>query len=176
MTTVRASLVVGTLAALGVFGGSLRARVLLDAQEAVAVETRSLQQTGTDLVELAELRSQREVVAAAKRPTNDVIAQVNAVLRDAGIPSARLKALEPEADVTLAGRYRSQTLRFALERLSLPEIGSLLSIWRAAETVWIPRSIELTHATSPDGSSLGYDTRIVIAATYLSDLAPETPR
>jgi len=176
MTTVQRGLVVGTLAAIGVFVGTLRARALLDAQEAVAAEARALQQTCADLLELAELRSQREVVAAAKRPTNDVIAQVNAVLRDAGIPTARLKALEPEADVPLAGRYRSQTLRFALERLSLPEVGSLLSTWRAAETVWIPRSIELTHAASPDGSSLGYDTRIVIAATYLSDLAPETPR
>ena len=176
MTRARGSLAIGTRAAVGVFCVALRARALGDAQDAVAVEARSLQQTGADLAELADLQTQREVVAAAKRPTNDVIAQVNAVLRDAGIPTARLKALEPEADVPLAGRYRSQTLRFALERLSLPEIGSFLAAWRAAETVWTPRAIELTHAAAPDGSSLGYDTRIVIAATYLSDLAPETPR
>ncbi len=164
-------LMVMAVTAVAVFTVTLRARALGDAVEAVEVEARATHQTTKDLRELAMLKTQRAVVAEAKRPTNDVIAQVNAVLRDAGIPTGRLKSLDPEADVPLGGRYRSQTIRLALDRLALGEVASFLSAWRGAETVWTPRSIELTHVAATDGADLGVDVRIVIAATYLAELA-----
>jgi hypothetical protein len=97
------------------------------------------------------------------------------VARDAGIPTERLNGLEPESDVALAGRYRTQTIRLALEKVTLREVGSFLAAWRGAKTVWTPRSIELTQVVEKDGSSGGLDTRVVIAATYLSD-TPQEPR
>jgi len=178
MTRRGITLVAVALVAVGAFTVALRAMALAQAEGDVAAERDALDRTAADLREWASLRDERAVVAETKRPTQDVIAQVNAVLRDAGIPTERLKNLEPEADVALAGRYRTQTLRFSLEHLSLRDVGSFLAAWRAAKTVWTPRSLELTHVNSAadkDGGSLGFDARVVIAATYLSDASP-TPK
>jgi hypothetical protein len=176
MNSRRIVLGCGAALACGLFVVVLRVNALAAAREDAARELQSLGQTTADLREWSDLRTQREVVSAAKRPTQDVIAQVNAVLRDAGIPTERLKGLEPESDVALAGRYRTQTIRLALERVTLREVGSFLAAWRAARTVWTLHSIELTQVVNKDGSSGGLDARIVIAATYLSDSPPEPPR
>lgn len=173
-TARRTGLALAVLCAAGAFVVALRARALAAADVTLVAERAALENTSRDLGELRELAAQREVVADAKRPTTDVIALVNAVLRDAGLPTTRLKALEPEADVPLAGRYRRQALRLAIERLSVPELGAFLAAWRAAASVWTPRSIELAHVASQDGSDLGFDVRIVIAATYLGDAASST--
>jgi hypothetical protein len=166
----------GAALACGLFVVVLRVNALAVARVDVARELQSLEQTASDLREWSGLKTQREVVSAAKRPTQDVIAQVNAVLRDAGVPTERLKGLEPESDVALAGRYRTQSIRLALEKVTLREVGSFLVAWRSARTVWTPRSIELTQVLDKDGSSGGLDVRVVIAATYLSDAPQESPR
>jgi hypothetical protein len=169
VNTHRIVLGFGAALACGLFVLVLRVNALAAAREDAVRELQSLVQTASDLRKWSELKTQREVVSAAKRPTQDVIAQVNAVLRDSGIPTERLKGLEPESDVALAGRYRTQTIRLALERVTLRDVGSFLVAWRGAKTVWTPRSIELTQALDKGGSSNGLDARIVIAATYLSD-------
>ena len=166
----------GAALACGVFVVVLRVNALAAAREDAARELQFLEQTAADLREWSELKAQREIVSAVKRPTQDVIAQVNAVLRDAGIPTERLKGLEPESDVALAGRYRTQTIRLALEKVGLREVGSFLAEWRAARTAWTPRSIELTQVVDKFGASGGLDARLVIAATYLSDAPVESPR
>ena len=176
MISRRSALGLGAALACGLFVVVLRVNALAAAREDVARELQSLEQTASDLREWSELKTQREVVSAAKRPTQDVIAQVNAVLRDAGVPTERLKGLEPESDVALAGRYRTQTIRLALEGVTLREVGSFLAAWRAAKTVWTPRSIELTQVVDKDGASSGLDARLVIAATYLSNAPREPPR
>ncbi len=170
--------VLGLSAALacGAFVVVLRVNALAASREDADRELQVLEQTASELREWSELKTQREVVSAAKRPTQDVIAQVNAVLRDAGVSTARLKGLEPESDVALAGRYRTQTIRLALDKVTLREVGSFLSAWRAAKTVWTPSSIELTQVADKDGASAGLDARLVIASTYLSDAPKETPR
>jgi hypothetical protein len=172
----RIALGFGAALACGLFVVVLRVNALAAAREDATRELLSLGQTAADLREWSDLKTQREVVSAAKRPTQDVIAQANAVLRDAGIPTERLKGLEPESDVALAGRYRTQTIRLALERVTLREVGSFLAEWRGAKTVWTPRSIELTQVLDKDGSSSGLDVRVVISATYLSDTPQEPPR
>lgn len=169
MTARRSSFYVAAALAAGVFVAALRGSALARAHEDSASEEAALEKTTADLREWAALKVEREIVAEKKRPTQDVIAQVNAVLRDAGIPTQRLKNLEPEADVPVAGRYRTQTLRLSLEKLSLHDIGAFLAAWRAAKSVWTPRSIELSQVALPDGSSAGLDVRVLISATYLSD-------
>ena len=174
--TRRAVLAVLVACAVGAFVLALRAKGLAMARDSVARERAALERTDADLRELAALRDEREVVAAQKRPTQDVIAQVNAVLRDAGLPTTRLKDLQPEADQPLSGRYRSQTIRLSLDHLSIEDVGALLAAWRAARTVWTPRAIELTHVAQADGMDGGFDARVVVAATYLSDAPAEAPR
>jgi hypothetical protein len=171
-------LAVALLVSVGAFVVALRARALAQVQDDVAREVVALDRTSADLDELTELRRERAVVAESRRPTQDLIAQVNAALRNAGVATDRMKSLDPEADTPLAGRYRSQTLRVTLERLSLREVGAFLASWRAAKTVWTPRSLELAHVAGSDGKSPSdrYDARVVIAATYLSDTAPESSR
>ena len=176
MTTRRPLLLVALLFAIGAFVVALRGRALASAQGDVSRERAALDRTAADLRELADLKGQREVVAAAKRPTQDVIAQVNAVLRDAGVPTERMQGLEPEADAPLAGRYRTQTIRVSLDRLALREVGAFLAAWRAAKTVWTPRSLELTHVAAADGADQGFAARVLIGATYLSDAPQESSR
>lgn len=171
MTASRQMLTLGAALAAGAFVTALRGSALAHARDQADRELAALDQTAADLREWSDLKSQREIVSGAKRPTQDVIAQVNAVLRDAGVPTDRLKNLEPEADVPVAGRYRTQTIRLSLEKVALRDVGSFLAAWRAAKTVWTPRSIELTQVAAPDGSSTGLNARVVIAATYLSDAA-----
>jgi hypothetical protein len=174
----RASLLTAlSVVSIGVFVVTSRARALAQVQDDVAREVASLDHTATALDELTKLRRERAVVAESRRPAQDVIAQVNAAMRDAGVPTDRMKSLDPEADSPLAGRYRSQTLRLTLEHLSLREVGAFLASWRAAKTVWTPRSLELAHVAITEGKvpSDRYDARVVIAATYLSD-APEPSR
>ena len=176
MSFRRPLLLVALVVAAAAYVVVLRAHALAQASEDLAREAVALERTTADLRELADLQGQREVVAAAKRPTQDVIAQVNAVLRDAGLPATRLKNLEPEADVPLAGRYRTQTIRLSLEKLALRDVGAFLAAWRAAGTVWAPRAIELAHVVAADGADQGFDARIVLAATYLADTAEEHSR
>src|SRR5262245_65398581 len=176
MTRRRLGLALGATLAVAAFVVALRASALTRAREEADREQVALEQTSADLREWAELKVAREVVAAVKRPTQDVIAQVNAVLRDAGVPTERLKNLEPEADVPVGGRYRTQTIRLSLEKVALRDVGSFLAAWRAAKTAWTPRSIELTQVATPDGKeSQGLEARVVLAATYLSAAPQQEP-
>jgi hypothetical protein len=131
--------------------------------------------------EILELRSHQERIALRQRPAQDVIAQVNAALVEAGIPTSHFKglnpesegAVEPSAPGTGAGTaYRKQSLRLMLESISMPELGGFLAQWRNAQRVWIVTRIELNHVRGQAADEDRYDVGILLTALYIAQEAP----
>jgi len=150
---------------------ALRARALAAANSFADAREASLAQVGCETQRLVELRARQDVVAAARRPPQDVIALVNKTLREAGVPTDRFKNLEPESDVPTSGGLRHQTLRLLLEQVSLPQLGQFLAEWRTRQQLWTPTSIELTHRVAGADADDRFDVRVVVAATYVADTA-----
>jgi hypothetical protein len=150
------------------------------ASSRLAVAEMGFDSLRRDAQEIIELRSRQQVVNTAERPTQDVIAQVNAVLSEVGIPTNRVKSLTPESDGAINSAkgtaqtgsiYRKQSLRMTLENLTVQEIGNFLLQWRAAQKIWTAVEIELTHVHSSTKDKTGenrYDASIVLSAVYVS--------
>jgi len=135
-----------------------------------------------DVQEINDLRSRHQVVNAAQRPPQDVIAQVNTVLAEVGIPANRLKSLTPESDSAVnpssasstpgGVQYKRQLLRLTLENLSVQEIGAFLAQWKISQQVWTPIRIELTHVRKQNDNR--YDATILLSAIYVASPPPPT--
>ena len=142
----------------------------------------ALDKTVSTSKEILELRSHHERVALHERPPQDVIAQVNAALAEAGIPNSHFKGLNPESEGAVepstagaAGTgvgYRKQSLRLMLEDISMPELGGFLSQWRKTQQVWIVTRIELNHVRGQAADSDRYDVSILLTALYIAQEAP----
>ena len=124
--------------------------------------------------ELADLSGKQQRVATRERPRQDVLALLNSVMAEAGVPSSSFRSLEVEADVAVrlgtgaeAGRYRRQSLSLLLEKLSPAQLGTFLEIWQGRQGLWIPTRFELTHVSDPRGPQNLYSARILVTATYL---------
>ncbi|MEW6747311.1 MAG: hypothetical protein AB1486_31660 [Planctomycetota bacterium] len=140
----------------------------------------SLAQTRLQAAEVMNLRHREERVSLRERPRQDVIALVNEVLAEAGIPSGRLIGVEPESDVALGDSaggkspYRRQTLALSLERLTLPQVGRFLGVLRERQRMWSVTRIELSREGRPasgqgaasEPSLLGM--RLLLSAVYVS--------
>lgn len=128
--------------------------------------------------EMMELTSTRQQISRGQRPTADVIALVNSVLAEAGIPNRHLKGLTPESDGILptssgisTQALGKQTLRLTLQQLTLPDLGAFLAQWNASGNLWTPTHIELTHrrgGSAPTDQDQ-YDITLRISAIYLAD-------
>lgn len=179
------------LGAGSVLGLTLTVRRLANAAGRLESARQACTAALRDAREILDLRSHQQVIQLRQRPTQDVIAQVNAVLADAGIPANRFRSLTPESESSVsappggssaaaggAPAIKQQSLRLTLENLSLAEIGGFLNQWRMSgsgdEAIWTPTRIELTHtrAAGAASSSTGnYDLALVLTALYLADPA-----
>ena len=124
--------------------------------------------------ELAVLVGKQERVGTRERPRQDVLALLNSVTAEAGVPSSSFRSLDVEADVAVRlagggeiGRYRRQSLSLVLEKLSPAQLGTFLEIWQSRQGLWIPERFELTHVSDPRGPQNLYSARILVTATYL---------
>ena len=111
------------------------------AEEAVRRGTRQYEQTAAEVSEMLALQTRRQRVSLAERPPQDVIAHVNEVLAEAGLPGNHFKRLTAEGDVALprgpgpAGpEYRRQSVRLILQAMTVQELGLFLSEWRPAHS------------------------------------------
>ncbi len=127
-----------------------------------------LERVAHDAGRVLELRASGQTVAEQKRPEQDVIARVNAVLSEAGLGEHHFGGLRPESDSALPGSAcRRQTLRITLRQLGLPELGAFLERWAASQELWTPTRVELLRAqTQADPGR--YDVSILITATYIA--------
>ena len=134
----------------------------------------SLQTASDEGRRVLELRAKQQRVAERKRPEQDVIARVNAVLAEAGIPASRFAGLRPDSDAALPGaevggaEYRRQTVQIMLRQLTVPELGEFLRAWSVSQDLWTPARIELTHSRNR-ASPGSYDVTMAISAVYVSD-------
>jgi hypothetical protein len=174
--TARPVVLAAAAASALLFGLVLRGQALAAARDRADVQLVTLASIEKDLERIAALRSQQDVVATAKRPPQDVIALVNAVLRESGVPTDRFKNLEPESDVPTSGGLRRQTLRLVLEQITVAQLGAFLFEWTARQQLWTPTGIELTHRAAGNDTDDRFDARVVLAATYFSDAHEEPTR
>jgi hypothetical protein len=63
--------------------------------------------------------------------------------------------------------YRRQALAISLGRLTIPQLGEFLAQWNAAQRLWTPTRIELTHVRDTTGPGL-YDAKTLMTAIYLA--------
>jgi hypothetical protein len=126
----------------------------------------------SSVARVLELRSRQQTVAEQKRPDQDVIARINAVLAEAGIPTSSLAGVTPESDTELAGgksSLRCQSVRISLKELTVEQIGDLLAYWTERQPLWIPTRIELVHVKSADEQHAGlYAMNVLLSATYVA--------
>ena len=126
---------------------------------------------------IERLRSLQERVAERKRPEQDVIARINTVLDEAGLPARHFSSVRPESDSAMPGQgtegtggtYRRQTLRVSLQDLTVRELGAFLSHWQSAQPLWTPSRIEINHARANRAETDRYDAVILITATYVAE-------
>ncbi len=128
----------------------------------------SLEGVAHDAGRVLALRASRQTVAEQKRPEQDVIARVNAVLAEAGLGERHFGGLRPESDSAVPGSARRrQTLRITLRQLGLSELGAFLERWAVSQELWTPTRVELSRAqTQADPGR--YDVSMLIAATYIA--------
>lgn len=132
----------------------------------------SVDHTLSDSRELVALRSKRATRSSGEEPAQDTLGRVTAALADCGIPSARLKSLEREADTEIqeagAGpRLRTLSMRITLEPVTVTELASFLSTWQTSQSLWSVTRIELTHSGPADEREGTYAARLVISAVYI---------
>ncbi|MCH8151421.1 MAG: hypothetical protein IH830_03495 [Planctomycetes bacterium] len=168
--TLRPVLVVALLLAaltLPVFGSARRLGGVRTHLQAARV---SLIRTESDAQRILELRAKQQRIAEHKRPQQDVIARVNTVLAESGIPLDRFGGLVPESDSALpgAGTYRRQSVRMTLNGLTIPRLGAFLAQWSDSQHLWTPTRIELARARNHNDPAR-YDVNIVIGATYIGE-------
>ena len=138
--------------------------------------------TTADVQLVHTLRAQRQTAAEQRRPEQDVIAQVNDTLAQAGIPADRFGSLRPESDGAVegdaAGLYRRQALRLTLQRVTLDQVGGFLAQWRDGQPLWTPTRLELTHRAdtrrrrADPGALPAFDLHLVLTAIYVAEESP----
>ena len=170
------------IAAACVFAASLlavtiSAKRFQNAKEGAAAALEAKESVERDAAAILALRQQKARVELRERPKQDVIAQVNAVLADAGIPSDRFQGLEREGDeavgdATSATRTRRQSLRLTLDRISPADLGAFLGKWRAAQPAWTVSRVELLHERKDAADSNRFTVHLLLASTYIPDGFP----
>jgi hypothetical protein len=171
--------------ALALLPVAISARRLVKAERSLDAANTILLQTARECHEMQELRTQSQTVESRQRPAQDVIAQVNAILGDVGIPLRHFNSLTPEAEATAASagiqgnaRLLQQSVRLALQDLSPDQIGAFLVRWQSTQKIWMPTRIELTHVRGGNNAPVGsggeaagnrYDATILFTALYLAD-------
>jgi hypothetical protein len=176
---IRGELLLLLLIAIGLLGAANGVRRLRQERAGTQAANALLAATRTKALEVESLRGLQARVATRQRPAQDVIAQVNAILADAGLGTDAFKALVADTDAPvdgLAGRtgYRHQSLSLSLEDLRPIEVGRFLDELRRRQKVWIPSRLELFHRRTPRLAADGYDVQMLLTATYLSDEMPES--
>ncbi len=156
--------------ASGVFAGVCASRAA-SAHAAVAGASQRLAATTGDAQELVRLRVGTQAVSLGPRPSDDTIAEVRRVLTVAGVPSARLRSVQPTGERALRSgsqevQHREQLVRVTLEPVSLAEVGAFLTNWREASPQWAPSSIELASRSRGNEAEGRYTATITLSALY----------
>jgi hypothetical protein len=117
----------------------------------------SLYTASEQATELVRLRQGRHEFS--ERPAGGLASKVAGAMASAGLATASLQSLSPEAQAAIASQAKlsRQRATLTLANMSLPQVGMFLNAWRTAEPDWIISGIDLTPITSKDTPSIGSD-------------------
>jgi hypothetical protein len=131
--------------------------------------------TVSDAREIVRLRRQSQRAEERRRPEQDLISRVHAVMSEAGLPvQDHFKSLRGESDQTLPGndRYRQQTVTLHLQRVEPRQVGAFLHAWTEAQPVWTISKIELVHERDQNSLDLNiFSAAMTFTAIYIADTA-----
>src|SRR5262245_3941957 len=157
----RPLLMLAVLAGILALPIAISANRLVGARSQLATAQASLVQASGDARRILELRAKQETIAEHTRPDQDVIARVNSVLAETGIPQVHFGGLRPESDSALPttggpgggpSPYRRQSVRVTFNEITVSQLGGFLGAWEAAQPLWAPSRIELKHSRQiPEG-------------------------
>ncbi len=171
---IRPSYFIALLLAAMLLAGALATGRLRSAESDAETAIAQLRAAQADAHEVFALRAQSERIGAAKRAPEDVLARINAALRDTALGTGRVSNYREHSDTELPGRtdgprYRRQSIQFTLSPIELPDLGRFLDHWRTSEPLWTPTNLELTRVGSQRSRNTqsGYAATITIAATYV---------
>ncbi|MBX3378385.1 MAG: hypothetical protein KF678_15430 [Phycisphaeraceae bacterium] len=117
----------------------------------------SLRTASEQATELVRLRQGRHEFS--ERLAGGLASKVAGAMASAGLATASLQSLSPEAQAAISGQTKlsRQRATLTLSNVSLPQVGTFLNAWRSAEPDWIISGIDLTPITSKDAPSIGSD-------------------
>lgn len=173
MTRARSIIFLGIIAiACAIVVGVQAWRATDSASRQTAAKTRLSEVTG-QVTRIAQLRDKSATAEVGARPREDLLSRASAVLADAGLPTARLTDLTPQADTPLPAvpgrpQYHRQTVRLTLSPVTPRELGEFLDRWRRTERAWTPTRIELAGAAEPGA----FQALVHVSATYVSGDQP----
>lgn len=142
---------------------------LRSARADAAAAEASLRALAIDATAVERLRSGKETLALHPRPAADVVAEIQGVLAEAGIPSRHLESLVPAGDERVSGsdaRYRRQTVRVTLSELPLTDLGRFLERLRATASLWTITGLEILRGPSAPPEGNVFQAQIDLCATY----------
>jgi hypothetical protein len=123
--------------------------------------------------EILSLRARAERIAPSPRPERDIIARVNSILADLGMPGSRHfggLAADDRSEASAPGlsAFRRQTLRLSLRDVSPLQLGRFLAAWRRDEPLLKPVRIEIAHRREDASETNRYEVSLALAAIHLA--------
>lgn len=138
--------------AVALGGGALSWRACAVAGQRSMAQARRLEALTAMCDQIDTLRAGVLALPASSADEGGLAARVTATLGAAGLPSSALASLSPTSE-NLQSPSGAVVVRrkaaLSLTAVRLPELGSFLGRWRAAEPRWVVSSIEL----APDPSA-----------------------
>lgn len=142
---------------LAIWIGTIAALVAIMALALPAV-TRAHRDAYSSRSMLTEVLRHADVIVSLRNSMPDAFSddssrggltpRVTAALEQAGLPSATLASLSPEAETQLplqpGLRVSRRRATLTLSGVTLPQVGRFLDAWRASEPAWTPASIDLS--------------------------------
>ncbi len=142
-------------------------------QEAIA--QNSLNDLTRNAKSILNLRSQRQSIALHKRPPNEVIPLINALLNDANLPTTRLSNLSSRS----SGNYspsdqnnstlHHQSMTLILSHMTITDLGGFLGAWHAADHLWTITRLDLIHQNNPRGPQNLFAVTLQLDALYAEE-------
>ncbi|MCA9284393.1 MAG: hypothetical protein KDA22_04210 [Phycisphaerales bacterium] len=167
--TLRPGFALAGIAAAGLLAVAAGATMLGAARARLEAAERARAALAAQLRTIEHLRGQQERIALAERPTQDLIARINGVLRAAGLSNARFGGLATEgAPTPIPGaddRFRRQSMRATLTGLPLHELGLFLAGWESSQPAWTVSRIEMTRRAGGAGDLV--DAQLTMTAVYI---------
>jgi hypothetical protein len=165
--------VIGSAATLAWSG-----RSALQARDSARQELGRLAIVQGQAEQIRQLQSAAPAWTDAGKPAAGLTARVGAVLQAAGLPTAALSSLSPEAE-SLTGsdqvRVHHRRATLTLGGVTLPQTGAFLDAWRQLEPAWTVASVDLGpesnrgNAPAAAGGDLPLRAVIALEAVYVEE-------